>query len=324
MGLDRVLGQDKQVEYLRKLLEKRNIPSTLLFVGPKGVGKFFTAVQFAKALNCKAEPFNGCDKCKSCIAIDNKLHPNLKIINGDTIGIDDVRSVINSSFVPIYGYRVNIFVDVENATIQAFNSMLKYLEEPPKNTLNILIAESDEHLPQTIVSRSVVVRFNKLPLNVVEEIISTKIEDEDRRGTVAHILNGSLENFPRLIDEETYKKRKRLLTSFLMLLKKEETTTTLLNRFKDYYGDFTFDSCRNFIDELLDLMEDIVFIVVKKDTDMVKNIDLLGFIADEFLTYNMKKVYEYSKLFAEKKEALFSNANQFNIILSALFTIEYA
>jgi len=214
LGLDRVLGQDKQVEYLRKLLEKRNIPSTLLFVGPKGVGKFFTAVQFAKALNCKAEPFNGCDKCKSCIAIDNKLHPNLKIINGDTIGIDDVRSVINSSFVPIYGYRVNIFVDVENATIQAFNSMLKYLEEPPKNTLNILIAESDEHLPQTIVSRSVVVRFNKLPLNVVEEIISTKIEDEDRRGTVAHILNGSLENLPRLIDEETYKKRKRLLTSF--------------------------------------------------------------------------------------------------------------
>jgi len=90
-----------------------------------------------------------------------------------------------------------------------------------------------------------------------------------------------------------------------MLLKKEETTTTLLNRFKDYYGDFTFDSCRNFIDELLDLMEDIVFIVVKKDTDLVKNIDLLGFIADEFLTYNMKKVYEYSKLFAEKKEALF-------------------
>ena len=324
MGLDKVSGQDKQIEYLRKLLEKRNIPSTLLFVGPKGVGKFFTAVQFAKALNCKVEPLNGCDKCKSCIAIDNRLHPNLKIIDGDTIGIDDVRSVINSSFVPIEGYRVNIFVDVENATLQAFNSMLKYLEEPPRNTLNILIAESSEHLPQTVVSRSVVVRFNKLPLNVIEEIISHEIADEDRLKTVAHILNGSLENLPRLIDEETYKKRKRLLTSFLMLLKKEEATTSLLSRFKDYYGDFTFDSCRNFVDEVLDLMEDIILIVVKKDTDLVKNIDLLGFIADEFLTYNMKKVFEYSKLFAEKKEQLFSNANQFNIILSALFTIEYA
>jgi len=148
------------------------------------------------------------------------------------------------------------------------------------------------------------VRFNKLSLNVIEEIISHEITDEDRLKTVAHILDGSLEtSHGSLMKKHT--KKKAAINKFLMLLKKEETTTTLLNRFKDYYGDFTFDSCRNFIDELLDLMEDIVFIVVKKDTDLVKNIDLLGFIADEFLTYNMKKVYEYSKLFAEKKEALF-------------------
>ena len=97
MGLNRVLGQEKAIAYLIKLLEKRNIPPTLLFEGPKGVGKKLTAIEFAKALNCKVEPLNGCDTCKSCLAIENRVHPNLKIIEKDTIGIDDIREIIDNS-----------------------------------------------------------------------------------------------------------------------------------------------------------------------------------------------------------------------------------
>jgi len=56
LGLDKVLGQDKQIEYLRKLLEKRNIPSTLLFVGPKGVGKFLLPFNLQKPLIVRLNP----------------------------------------------------------------------------------------------------------------------------------------------------------------------------------------------------------------------------------------------------------------------------
>lgn len=323
MGLDRVLGQKSAVSYLKKLLETKSIPSTLLFVGPKGVGKFFTAKNFAKALNCTVEPLNGCDNCKSCITIENNTNPNVKIIDSPTIGIDQIRDVINSSYVPINGYKVNIFKDVENATIQAFNSMLKFLEEPPKKTLNILIAESEDFLPETIVSRSSIVRFNKLRKDVVKKIVFEKTSNEELANTLSYLLDGSLENLETLIQDENIKKRKNMLISFLMLIKKKETTTALLTKFKDYYGELNEDTIKNFFDETIDILRDIVYVVVKKETELIKNIDLLGFIADEFVTYNMKKLKSIYNLILQAKENLLTNANPIHIILSVLFSIEY-
>ncbi|BAL80517.1 DNA polymerase III subunit [Caldisericum exile] len=322
MGLKRVLGQDKTINYLRKLLEKRNLPSTLIFVGPEGVGKKLTAVEFAKALNCKVDPLNGCDTCKSCIAIENRVHPNLKIIESDTIGIDDIRETIDNSYVPYEGIKVNIFVNVENATIQAFNSMLKFLEEPPKNTLNILTCENLENLPETIVSRGVVVKFEKLPFEVIKEIVKQFVEDDEKASTIAHILNGTLKNLSQLTKDEVYKKRKQLLTSFLNLIKKKETGTKFIVKFKDYYGDFNYITVNDFIDEAIDLLRDIIFIIVKKETEIVKNIDLLGFIADEFLAFNLKRLKDIYELLGKAKEGLLTNANTMHIILSVIFTIE--
>ncbi|MGB9831981.1 MAG: ATP-binding protein [Caldisericum exile] len=322
MGLDKVLGQDRAINYLRKLLERRALPSTLIFVGEKGVGKKLAAVEFAKALNCKVDPLNGCDTCKSCIAIENRVHPNLKIVDKETIGIDDIRDIIDNSYVPYEGYKVNILVDVENATIQAFNSMLKFLEEPPKNTLNILTCENLENLPETIVSRGVIVKFGKLPLEVVKKIVKKSVEDDERASTIAHILDGTLKNLEQLTKEETYKKRKQLLTSFLNLIKKKETGTKFILRFKDYYGDFNYITVNDFIDEAIDLLKDVMFIVVKKETEIIKNIDLLGFIADEFLAFSLKKIKEIYVLLTKAKEGLLTNANAMHIILSVIFTIE--
>lgn len=322
MGLNKVLGQEKAVSYLRKLLEKRNIPTTLLFEGPKGVGKRLAAIEFTKALNCQIDPLNGCDTCKSCIAIENRVHPNLKIVESETIGIDDVRNVIDTSFVPYEGFRVNIFVDVENATIQAFNSMLKLLEEPPKNTLNILTAQNIDNIPETIVSRAVIVKFGKLPLNVVKEIVKKDVEDEEKASTIAHILNGTLENLPNLIKEDNFKKRKFMLLTFMDLIKKKEPATKFILRFKDYYGEFNSVTVGNFIDEALDLLKDIILITKQQETENIKNIDLLGTIADEFLTFSGKRIKEVYDILTKAKEGLLTNANAMHIILSVVFTIE--
>ncbi len=322
MGLSKVLGQEKVITYLRKLLETNNIPSTLLFVGNRGVGKFFAALQFAKALNCKVEPLDGCDSCQSCIAIENNVNPNVKIVKDSPLGIESIRDVINSSYVPINGYRVNIFVDVNSATKEAFNSMLKYLEEPPPKTLNILIAEKEEAIPETIISRSSIVRFSKLKREVIEKILSQSF-DETLAKNLSYILNGSLENLEKLKNIENYKKRKYLMMSFLNLVKKNETVPTFLLRFKDYYGDISRTTVEDFLNEAIDLVEDILYIVLNKETDFVKNIDLLGFIANEFLNFDMKIVYETYKIIENSKTAILTNANPTYIILRLLFDIEY-
>ncbi|MEF3244470.1 MAG: hypothetical protein K6343_00580 [Caldisericaceae bacterium] len=322
MGLNKVLGQEKAIMYLRKLLETNNIPSTLLFVGNRGVGKFFTALQFAKALNCKVEPLNGCDSCKSCVAIENNVSPNVKIIKDSPLGIESIRDVINSSYMPINGYSVNIFVDVDSATKEAFNSMLKYLEEPPPKTLNILIAEKEEAIPETIISRSSIVRFSKLRREVIERILSSDLEETEAKN-LSYVLNGSLENLEKFKNSENFKKRKHLIMSFLNLVKKNETVPTFLLRFKDYYGDIDRVTVEDFLNEAIDLMEDILYIVLNKETDFVKNIDLLGFIANEFLNFDMKIVYETYKLIENSKTAILTNANPMYIILKLLFDIEY-
>jgi len=322
LGLNRVLGQDIQIAYLRKLLETRNIPSTLIFAGPKGIGKTFTAMEFTKALNCSIDPLNGCDTCKSCLAIENRVHPNLTVIDSDTIGIDNVRDVINNSYIPVNGYKVNIFVDVENATIQALNSMLKFLEEPPQKTVNILVTEHLEALPETVASRGVIIRFRKLPTHIVKRLILPKVENEERATTLAHILNGSLKNADKLIKEDTFKKRKQMLLTLLHLLKKKESATTLISKMKDYYGDFNADTANDFIDEGVDLLKDILLIVGNKETERIKNIDLLGFIADEFLVGRKDAIKIYFEIFSKAKEYLLTNANPLHIILSVVFTIE--
>jgi len=323
MSFKDIEGQDEVIKYLKSILQKEHLPPTLLFYGPNGVGKKKTAITFAKALNCRGGKDDSCDNCRNCNAIESNVHPNVKVIGTEGLGIDDIRSAIDGSYIPIEGgYKINIFLNVESATEEAFNSMLKYFEEPPEKTINVLIAETLDNIPETILSRSVELRFKPLSKSAIKKVLGAKGVELNRAEVIAHLSNGSLERAEIFLEEGTLEKRKELLKGVLLFFRHEETLYRVLTLFRSFYGEAKNENVSLFFDEILTLVSDMLLISVLKDSEHVFNVDLLGFIADKFFAFSRRKLGKISFLLEEGKKKLLTNANPLHIMISVLMNLE--
>ena len=326
MAFKDIKGQKSAVKYLKQVILKKRIPPTLLFLGKKGTGRFLASLTFAKALNCKNAIADSCDKCENCIAIQNNMHPNVKIIGRkeEKIGIDDIRSVVSSSFVPLEnGFKVNIIDNSDKSTIQAFNSMLKYLEEPPDNTVNILISEDENSIPETIRSRSVKVKFYPLQAKTIQEILEKKGMDGELAYFVSHIASGGLEELDRLSSEEFLKNRKEFILTLLEFLKNEKTVPELISKWKLLYPDLSQkDNAVKFFNTVSQVVQDILSVSVMQEKENIVNIDFLGYFAEHFSIIRKRTLEQIFDIIKSEKEALLTNANAMYIMMDGIFRIK--
>ena len=137
-----------------------------LYVGPDGAGKYRAAKNFAKGVNCPdVKDGKPCEACLSCKKIEKEVHPDVFFIQpggaSSTIGIDQVREIINKANLKPYEARSKVFIikGAHSMNEASANAFLKTLEEPPENTVFILISRSKDLLLPTIVSRCHIVRF---------------------------------------------------------------------------------------------------------------------------------------------------------------------
>lgn len=187
MSLDNVFGQDYAVNLLLNDLKTGNVKHSYIFYGVKGVGKKFTAVQFIKSLMCEnPQQWQSCDNCDTCKKIDSNTHPDFIIVDFDfqerllekvektyTISIDTIRYVKQFCSLTTYSgkYKAVIIDSAETLQKDAANSLLKLLEEPPKNCIIILITTSIGLLPKTVLSRCQHVKFSPLKKEIVNTIL---------------------------------------------------------------------------------------------------------------------------------------------------------
>ena len=201
MALKDIIGQEKAINILLGTLSQNRIPSSYLFAGESGIGKKFTAVNFAKTLNClNSQPSDCCDECPSCKKIDSQTHPDFMMVTPEKseIRVEEVRAIEEAlSFAPYEGKRKVVIVDeAEAMNASAANAFLKTLEEPPPQSIIILIASSPERLPETIRSRCS--RVNFLPLSAArcEEVIKNqpgvrgRVEKDSQLSTVSRLSMG--------------------------------------------------------------------------------------------------------------------------------------
>jgi DNA polymerase III subunit delta' len=192
MALRDVIGQDRAVTILLKTIERGRIPSSYLFTGDSGIGKKFTAINLAKAVNCLTPPppltkggylqnnghqwiADACDECDSCRKINAGIHPDFLLLSpsGGQIRIEEIRAVEDLLSLKAFEGRKKVVIvdDAEAMNPFAANAFLKTLEEPPSDSLILLISSSPDLLPDTIRSRCSTLHFTPLSTSACEVVM---------------------------------------------------------------------------------------------------------------------------------------------------------
>ncbi len=206
-----LIGQDIMVKTISNSIKIKKIPNAYLFTGIRGVGKTTTARIVAKALNCKNGIDNLCkeNQCEHCEAIANGNHLDILEMDGaDKTGIDDVRDLIEfSKYGPsTANYKIFIVDEVHMLSKQAFNALLKTLEEPPDYLKFIFATTEVRKIPVTVISRCQ--RFDlsrvksELLLVFLKNIVSKekgKISEEALK-LIVKISEGSVRDSLSLLD----------------------------------------------------------------------------------------------------------------------------
>lgn len=154
---DSLVGQEHIRVTLENTIRSDKIAHAYLFAGPRGTGKTSTAKIFAKALNCVQGPtLHPCNTCSSCVGItDGSSMDVVEVDAASNRGIDEIRDLRETvKFAPVEGkYKVYIIDEVHMLTTEAFNALLKTLEEPPSHVVFILATTEPHKIPATIHSR---------------------------------------------------------------------------------------------------------------------------------------------------------------------------
>jgi DNA polymerase III subunit delta' len=220
MSFKEVSGQDEAISLIKSSIDCRRISGGYLFCGPEGVGKKITALNLAKALNCLNLSSGACEECASCLKINKLSHPDVNLIQNESedIKIESIREMQRmASFRPYEGkFKVFIIDNAHRLTLEAANAILKVLEEPPAQSLIILITDRPGLLLRTIVSRCKSIKFSALARNSLKDILGLKYNlNSDLAHFLAYFCEGRIGGALRLKDTDIFREKNAVIDKFI-------------------------------------------------------------------------------------------------------------
>jgi DNA polymerase-3 subunit delta' len=296
MAFKDIIGQEKALRILQKTIERGKIPSSYLFAGESGIGKKYTAINLAKTVNClKAAdsehiPVDSCDACSSCNKIDAGVHPDYLLVSpeGGQIRIEEIRPVDNRlSLKPFEGRKKIVIIDDADAmNVFASNAFLKTLEEPPKDSLIILVSSKPDNLPDTIRSRCSRINFTPLSYEASQSVIQRAIGQEEKTPReISALLRLSFGRPGLVLSGELLEEREWFLKLFkgMLLLRKD--------------GWASRDEMEKWHNLLLVFLRDMAILkITRKETDLINN-DQGEFINSFSKSMDIKVIIEiYQKI----------------------------
>ncbi|WP_448587742.1 DNA polymerase III subunit gamma/tau [Thermocrinis sp.] len=231
-----LVGQEVASKVLLNAVRLGKLANAYLFAGPRGTGKTTTARILTRAINC-LRPTDGepCGECENCLAIDKGNFPDLiEMDAASNRGIDDIRALRDAvSYTPIKGkHKVYILDEAHMLTKEAFNALLKTLEEPPPRTLFILCTTEYDKILPTILSRCQRIIFSKLKEEDIVKFLKLICERENLRCeekalyTIARISDGGMRDAVSLLDQTATfgegEVKEEVIEEFLGILSQEK------------------------------------------------------------------------------------------------------
>ena len=205
-----VVGQDHVTHTLTNAFKKDRVAQAYLFTGPRGVGKTTTARLVSKALNCLNSPGDFCNSCSNCTEItDGRNMDVLEIDGASNRGIDEIRNLREMiQYTPMNAqYKIFIIDEVHMLTTQAFNALLRTLEEPPKHGKFILATTDIQKVPATIISRCQRFDFNRITVSDIIDHVGTILQaekvtiDDESVKALAAKADGSMRDALSILDQ---------------------------------------------------------------------------------------------------------------------------
>lgn len=305
-----LVGQNAVTSIIKNEILNNKVSHAYIFSGPRGTGKTSAAKIIAKMVNCHNLSPDGvpCGKCSSCLNFYNSSDV-VEIDAASNNGVDEIRELRDKvNLVPTYGkYKVYIIDEVHMLTNQAFNALLKTLEEPPKHIIFILATTEFSKIPDTVVSRCQKFQFSRFSTNeIVERLVYIASKenisiDREILVEIARLSNGGLRDainmFDQFISYSGVDSKKSLNDLYLLngVVSLDEMLCLL-----DFIIEKKLDKIVSFVDDITKTGKDMSHFL-EDFSFLIKNVYLLKNDIDLF-----------DEVFKEKTKALMKFSNNFS------------
>ncbi len=324
MGFAEIIGHQRPLETLRLGLANERLHHAYLFVGPEGSGKRTVALALAKAIHCRETKNDFCDRCPDCARIQAGNHPDVRLVqtleDKKEISIKQVREIEKElNFRSFSGKRKIAIIDpatLLNTSSQ--NALLKTLEEPPRNSMIVLIAPNAGALLPTLRSRCLRVSFGPLARDEVARYLTSKEGiNQDDANLRAALSMGSLGAAIKFDKDELLEKR-RSWAAWLLSLSAG-----------DYRGAIAAaeaiasdkEECLGFLEWAETWYRDLLVHAATEDSEEVVNVDMLTEIGSQSAKGNFEQMLASFVQTARAAGRIQRNLNRRMVIERFLFGV---
>lgn len=295
MYFENILGQDIPKRFIINSINKNRVSHAYLFEGPSGVGKKSFALEFSKILL----NYNN---------LENSPDFNILKPDGASFKIDQIRNIQSEIIIKPYGNKkIYILEECEKMTVQAQNSLLKTLEEPPEYSIIILLTENSASLLDTIKSRCEILKFVPLPQGSIENyLIKNKNISHEKARVLSSFSFGILSKALSLIESEEFNKEREEMENILELLISKNSINLLS---VNSYLESNKEKIYEVMDMIITYFRDILIVKEEINERLIINLDKVDFLkqASKKLTYS--QVSSIIDIIEETKKKIISNCN---------------
>lgn len=314
MTRNKIIGHDFQQGVLKRAASEGLVSHSYLFSGPDGIGKKLVATEFAKIINCKTGDLlnsDSCD-CSSCTKIDRAIHPDVIYVQFEgvkSIKVEQIREGVEERlFLKSFEgkYKVVIVDEAERMSNGAQNAFLKTLEEPPPNSVIILITSNPDSLLPTIRSRCQLIKFNPLPEKLILDQLKKRDELSSEEARICSKLSRGSLGKALSMDLEIIEWRKELIQSLIHL--KPDSAMRVISLAEYMPLSSTPEDMEKLTQtfEFISLwLRDLLLIKAGGDEDLITNVDLIEQSRQIAQTWDIHNI-------TDKMEALEATWNDIN------------